>query len=193
MGRWAIDFSCQCRVTESTSLASPPRSAARAGNASRSHRRVDSSTGECSSRLHRVSRSTTGRERRLRRRQCDRRREHAAPRGQRRAQRDCREYRRGRRCAICLSGVPPLSGLTPVAVATGKKFTMVQPGGNWPGEMFSCGATTDGQVLCWGANSQGQLGDGTTIPRSTPIAVGVPLASVRGGPMSQPFRVRVTR
>lgn len=88
--------------------------------------------------------------------------------------------------ACLVNGVP-----TPVAsnisgVATGKHFRVVQPGGNTPGEMFSCGATTDGQVYCWGGNSQGQLGDGTTIQRSVPLPVGGPRASIRGGPLSQP-------
>jgi alpha-tubulin suppressor-like RCC1 family protein len=35
----------------------------------------------------------------------------------------------------------------------------------------SCGVTTDNQAYCWGDNSSGQLGDGTTEPSLTPVPV----------------------
>ena len=42
---------------------------------------------------------------------------------------------------------------------------------------FTCGVTTDDLAYCWGTNGSGQLGDGTTNPRSRPHAVTGGLAS----------------
>src|SRR2546421_8293022 len=47
---------------------------------------------------------------------------------------------------------------------------------------FSCGITTTNATYCWGDNADGQLGDGTTTNRTTPVAVGgVLLAAVSAG------------
>jgi alpha-tubulin suppressor-like RCC1 family protein len=39
------------------------------------------------------------------------------------------------------------------------------------GEKQSCAVKNDGTVWCWGENNDGQLGDGTTTNRSTPVQV----------------------
>jgi len=54
----------------------------------------------------------------------------------------------------------------PVAMPPGVTFASVVTGWN-----HSCGLSPEGQAWCWGINSRGQLGDGTTIDRSTPVKV----------------------
>jgi alpha-tubulin suppressor-like RCC1 family protein len=39
------------------------------------------------------------------------------------------------------------------------------------GSLHACGILTDGSVRCWGSNSYGELGDGTTTERLIPVAV----------------------
>ncbi|MBI3074467.1 MAG: hypothetical protein HYY84_20335 [Deltaproteobacteria bacterium] len=39
------------------------------------------------------------------------------------------------------------------------------------GDFFSCAATSSGGLKCWGRNSDGQLGDGTSTARRTPVDV----------------------
>ena len=40
-----------------------------------------------------------------------------------------------------------------------------------PGRYHTCLTTTQGAVQCWGRNSDGQLGNGSEIPSTTPVAV----------------------
>jgi alpha-tubulin suppressor-like RCC1 family protein len=56
----------------------------------------------------------------------------------------------------------------PVRVAGGLRFSGVSASGIG---FHTCGVTTDHRIYCWGNNASGQLGDGTTTQRSTPVAV----------------------
>lgn len=64
---------------------------------------------------------------------------------------------------------------TPAPVAGGLSFAAVSAGSR-----HTCGVTSAGAAYCWGDNSSGQLGDGTTAQRLTPelVAGGVSFAAV---------------
>ena len=55
---------------------------------------------------------------------------------------------------------------TPVAVSGGLSFASVIAG-----YFSACGVTTTGGAYCWGNNPNGELGNGTTTPSTTPVMV----------------------
>ncbi|MGV3711111.1 MAG: RCC1 domain-containing protein [Gemmatimonas sp.] len=54
----------------------------------------------------------------------------------------------------------------PAAVATELRFQRLSSGAN-----YTCGITLANDAYCWGQNTMGQLGDGTTTSRALPTAV----------------------
>ena len=63
---------------------------------------------------------------------------------------------------------------TPVAVSTtgalaGKTIKRIATGSD-----HACAVTTDDQVYCWGRNSNGELGNGSTADSNVPVAVSMP-------------------
>lgn len=73
---------------------------------------------------------------------------------------------------------PPTANPHPVPVAGTMKFQMVSAGRD-----HVCGLTLESIPVCWGKGSEGQLGDGTTLTRSTPapIANPEPFAEIDAG------------
>jgi alpha-tubulin suppressor-like RCC1 family protein len=58
------------------------------------------------------------------------------------------------------------SSLVPFPVAGGLQFATASIG-----TTHACGVTIGSAAYCWGMNDHGQLGDGSTIERATPVAV----------------------
>jgi alpha-tubulin suppressor-like RCC1 family protein len=59
---------------------------------------------------------------------------------------------------------------TAVTMPSGVTFATLTTGGS-----HTCGATSAGDVYCWGNNGNGQLGDGTTAAHSSPALVTMPI------------------
>jgi alpha-tubulin suppressor-like RCC1 family protein/uncharacterized protein YjdB len=67
------------------------------------------------------------------------------------------------------NGSTSTSQPTPVAVTGGHSFTSVIAAGS-----HTCGLASKAPAYCWGDNSRGQLGDGSTVSRVIPVAVANP-------------------
>jgi alpha-tubulin suppressor-like RCC1 family protein len=70
-------------------------------------------------------------------------------------------------------GGPPYPD-APTRVPTDVRFIQLVTGDAVTEGGFTCGLADDGQVLCWGSNGQGQLGNGTMIDRETPTPIALP-------------------
>lgn len=73
---------------------------------------------------------------------------------------------------------PTACSTRPVAVLGGLSFRQLAAGG-----YHTCGVTASGKAYCWGDNSTGQLGDGTTNVSFSPVAVagGLTFRALYGG------------
>jgi alpha-tubulin suppressor-like RCC1 family protein len=76
------------------------------------------------------------------------------------------------------------SSLVPFPVAGGLQFGTVSIG-----TTHACGITVASAPYCWGLNDHGQLGDGTTQPSTSPIAVSGSLVAKERVPISSPRRL----
>ncbi len=64
------------------------------------------------------------------------------------------------------NGQAPKNARSPTPVSGGLSFDRVSTG-----DRHACAETTGNRAYCWGNNSGGELGDGTTTTRLTPVAV----------------------
>lgn len=68
--------------------------------------------------------------------------------------------------AYCWSAGQAPQQISTAGVLAGKTLTQVSAGFS-----YGCGVASTGQVYCWGTNYMGQLGDGSTVTPTTPVAV----------------------
>jgi alpha-tubulin suppressor-like RCC1 family protein len=79
-------------------------------------------------------------------------------------------------CTICLPGKPKCCDYTPSSgeCIDSHKASVFLSG------TTSCAIATDGSLKCWGKNTNGQIGDGTTTDRLTPVSIGGITFAVQG-------------
>lgn len=85
-----------------------------------------------------------------------------------------RHLRTFARCSLAVTLIGLMAFVLPIATQTPQRanaaamtgFTKVASGTD-----FTCARKTDATVWCWGLNSSGQLGDGTTTNRNRPVQV----------------------
>lgn len=85
----------------------------------------------------------------------------------------------GRNSSGQLGDGTTLDKSAPVIIDSGTSYSSVSAGRG----SHSCGITAAGVLKCWGLNSSGQLGDGTTTNQTAPVTVdsGVAYSSVSAG------------
>jgi alpha-tubulin suppressor-like RCC1 family protein len=78
----------------------------------------------------------------------------------------------------CGDSTGPVASTRPIAPATNLVFTSVSAGYS-----HTCGVTKEGAAYCWGDNSDGEFGNGTTASSITPVPVAgeLPFATVTAG------------
>jgi len=83
----------------------------------------------------------------------------------------------GTATSVC-PAVPEPCNPTPVGVTSSVRFRSVAAGRD-----YSCGLSDTGEAFCWGDNTFGMLGDGTTVSRSVPTQVlgGLSFSSITAG------------
>ena len=85
-----------------------------------------------------------------------------------------RHLRSFARCSLAVTLIGLMAVVLPIATQAPQRvnaaamtgFTKVTAGSD-----FTCAVKTDGTVWCWGLNTSGQLGDGTTTNRNRPVQV----------------------
>jgi trimeric autotransporter adhesin len=85
-----------------------------------------------------------------------------------------RHLRSFARCGLAVTLIGLMALVLPIATQTPQRANAAEMAGFTKvaaGTDFTCARKTDATVWCWGLNSSGQLGDGTTTNRNRPVQV----------------------